>query len=214
MATVSLAGCDVENDLDRSVDDFELEDDDEATLPQVQPDGLDLVASAPSSLAATNIWAFDDIVGLNSIGDGDAVMLRSYTDGYLGCDASGVVELQGIVTNTDGFVWKVHRPDLDGDGTNELQFELIDATGETGQYLKMNDEGEVFCGSITGIGDAAAWRSSSTYYVSTGSFYRKIVINLRNYKQDLCIGISGGAGSGAACTGVPARTFRVENLTG
>lgn len=214
VATLSLVGCDVENESERLADDFELEDDAQTPLAEIRPDDLDLVAAAPEPLAAaTNVWAFDNVVGLNSLADGDAVMLQSYTAGYMGCDADGEIQVSGAPNSTNGFVWRVHRTDVDGDGTDELQLELIDSTGETSTYLKMNNDGEVFCGSITGIGDAAAWLSSSTYYVSNGSFYRKVVINLHNFKQDQCIQVSSGVGTGAACTGVPSRTFRIENLS-
>jgi hypothetical protein len=139
VAALSLGGCDHADDFDRSADaeefadDEELADAEESSSTPLQAAGLDVVADSASSLAGVMYaWSYDGVVKLSDIGDGDIVMLKNYAQGYVRCDSSDEAHTNHSPSNIDSFVWKVHRTDLDGDGTDELQFELIDDTGETG----------------------------------------------------------------------------------
>lgn len=210
LAAAALLGgtaCDVEGDL---------EIDDEADLERdVDGPGLaraavqDLVANANVS-AATTVHEYVGVHALGSIADGDVVMIKNWWRGYLGCaeEGDGTVGSHNPAA-LDPYAWLVHQTDIDGDGTTELQFEQVDGAGGTGTYLKMDGDGEVFCGSITGIGDAAAWNTGGMF-VSTGT-YKRAARQLINYKQDLCLQIDGNEqGASATCNGFMHKLFTFE----
>lgn len=211
-ASLVLSGCDQGDELDRNADADELadaEDPSNEILPEVE---LELVADAPTSLSGpTYASSYDGEINLSALGDGDVVMLRSYPQGFVGCNASGEVQTSHSPTVIDGYVWMVHRTDIDGDGTDELQLELIDGSGETGTYLKMNGSDELSCGAITGIGDAAGWNFEQS--VSTGgTYYRTVLRMLSNHKHGQCLSFSDSGGSGASCVSYKDRLFSFEIL--
>lgn len=155
--------------------------------------------------------SYDGEINLSALGDGDVVMLRSYPQGFVGCNASGEVQTSHSPTVIDGYVWMVHRTDIDGDGTDELQLELIDGSGETGTYLKMNGSDELSCEAITGIGDAAGWNFEQS--VSTGgTYYRTVLRMLSNHEHGQCLSFSDSGGSGASCVSYKDRLFSFEIL--
>ncbi|MCX4247990.1 hypothetical protein [Paraliomyxa miuraensis] len=201
--------CDTEGEFDLEAQ-AELED--AADAPGLaHAAATDLVADVDAPVtAATTVHEYVGVHGSGSIADGDVVMIKNWWRGYLGCAADG----DGTVgtsnpSELDSYAWLVHRTDIDGDGTDELQFEQVDGAGGTGIYLKMNGEGEVFCDIITGIGDAAAWNTGGLF-VSTG-FYKRAARQLINFKHDLCLQIDGNdEGASATCNGFMHKLFTFE----
>ncbi|MCA9650238.1 MAG: hypothetical protein H6712_08450 [Myxococcales bacterium] len=212
LATVAVLGgsaCDTEGELGPEIR-AELEQGlDEPALAQAAVQDLVADADAPV-VASTTVHEYVGVDSFDSIADGDVVMLKNWWRGYLGCaaDDDGTVGTH-LPTELDPYAWIVHRTDLDGDGTDELQFEQVDGASGTGLYLKMNGSGEVYCGEITGIGDAAAW-STGSLFVSTGN-YKRAARQLVSYKQGLCLQIDGNdEGASATCNGFMHKLFTFE----
>lgn len=205
---LSVTACDPGGDLEPGMEDLELADD-EPESASLQSGELDLVSEAPSSMASVFISSYQGTIGLGDVDDADVVMLKNLSHGYVGCDSSDEIQTHENPHNIEDYLWKVHRTDLDSDGTDELQFELIDGSGETGTYLKMNGNDEVFCGAITGIGDAAAWSLGSTI-TGGGTHYRKQFRHLVNYKQGQCLRMNSGEGVGESCAPTQPQVFNIE----
>ncbi|MEM7156309.1 MAG: hypothetical protein AAF799_25875 [Myxococcota bacterium] len=222
MATV--AGCDQGSELDAGTAeltaedlDIELKDaidaeDEDATGTARDHQTVQVLASADDpSAASIATYSGRSVLQTDTLVDGDVVMLRSLGQGYLGCDDSGAIQANKAPSNTDGRLWRVHLVDLDGDGDDEMQFELVD--GEfTDTYLKMNNLGVMSCGNITGIGDAAGWNWGD-WYGQSGTVYRRVSRSLVNYKQDLCVHSTGSvAGAGGLCNHNIQTLFNMEIL--
>jgi len=177
------AGCDLETE-----DTMELVSeagDDEDALSPLSSEAQDALTAPVDAAAMTYSDTYEGLGKLDTLADGDIVMIKNYKQGYLGCFA-GVPQFAQGPNNIDNYVWRVHEVDLDGDGSVEFQFELVDDTGFTGTYLKM-DSGVVHCDVITGIGDAAAWHEDSMQRTGGGTNYRKFHVQLENQKEALCI---------------------------
>lgn len=211
VATLALLGataCDPEgsDDLDREATELE----DAASQP------LDRVPTGPQSLtadqdapvtASTYIQTYEGGHTLGFLADGDIVMLKNFSRGYLGCDGAGDTLAQHSPVNTDSYVWEVHLVDIDGDGTDEVQLEQA---GGTDVYLKMDNADDVFCGTISGIGDAAAW-NLGTSYAGAGALYKRVTTTIVNYKQAQCLRVdANGVGAGVACNSNQDAVFFLE----
>lgn len=213
-------GCDHEAELDDGIADLE-----EAELDAEPGDIEDDPAAAPidhapvevlteiddPSAAAIVAYSRRSVLRTSTLVEGEVVMLRSHTEGYLGCDANGATTTSKTPSNTDGRVWRVHLVDLNNNGQDEMQFELVDDSGYTNTYLKMNNWGTLYCGAITGIGDAAAW-SWGSFYGHAGTMFRKVSRSLINYKRGLCIHASPSGQIGATCNHYAETTFNMEIL--
>jgi len=178
------AGCDLETEDSMSLES-QVEEGEE--LPSVAIEAADELSAEPDGAAAiTYVPTYTGLGKLDTLADGDIVMLRNYGEGYLGC-FGGVAQLSEGPYNIDNYVWRVHEVDLDGNGEVEFQFELIDGGGFSNTYLKMSNAGTVHCGAISGIGDAAAWHEDAHSRTGGGTFYRKFHVQLENYKVGKCI---------------------------
>lgn len=178
------AGCDLETE-----DSMELisdADDGDALSPLSSEAENTLTAPADAAASITFAETYEGLGKLDTLADGDVVMIKNYKQGYLGC-FGGVPQFAHGPNNIDNYVWQVHEVDIGADGLVEFQFELVDDTGATGTYLKMGDAGDVFCDAINGIGDAAAWHEDSQQRTGGGTDYRKFHVQLKNYKQSLCL---------------------------
>ena len=164
----------------------------------------------PSALAL-NAFSRRSVLLTDTLNEGEVVLLNSYVEGYLGCDGNGAVTASKTLGNPDGRIWRVHLVDLDNDGDDEMQFELANATGYTNTYLKMDNLGILHCGSITGIGDAAAWNWGN-WYGHTGTVYRAISRSLVSYKHGECIHASSLGGHGGVCNHHISTSFNMEIL--
>lgn len=208
IALLGAGGCDADDAFDEETRANLAQDADEPGLAQAAVQ--DLVAdTAPA--AATSVHEYIGSHSVGSIGDGDVVMIKNWWRGYLGCNDDGTSVGSHNPPELDPYVWLVHEADIDGDGTTELQFEQVDDAGGTGQYLKMNGSGDVFCGSITGIGDAAGW-NIGTAYSSVGN-YKRVARAMSNFKQGLCLQIDGNdEGASATCNGFMHKLFTFETI--
>lgn len=220
LALIGVSACDLEEDRDAGTEDFALEDeredahqtDRDIPVAHLHEHDLGLTASTEPAQAgsATYVYSYDGVQVLGALTDGDVVMLKNFAEGYLQCDSNDEAKAKHDPISTNNYIWKLHLTDIDGDGTAELQFELIDSSGETGTYLKMSSDDEVYCGPITGIGDAAAWNLGGLY-ASLGSHYRKVNVELVNYKRDRCLKVNdSNEGLGANCTGTASVIFFLE----
>lgn len=178
------AGCDLETEDSMAL----ISEADDEAAPSPLSAEAEGTLTAPADAAANMTYAstYEGLGKLDTLADGDVVMIKNYKQGYLGC-FGGAPQFAHGPDNIDNYVWQVHQVDLDGDGDVEFQFELVDDTGATGTFLKMDDAGVVLCDVITGIGDAAAWHEDSMQRTGGGSYYRKFHVQLENYKQGLCV---------------------------
>ncbi len=206
VAVLSLTGCDTDQGADLDPSDIEYESEEPA--PVLHPD-FDLVSETRDPLASAQVvWQYTSTPLLP--GDGDVLMIKTNAHGYLGCDSLGAIQLHQDPSNIDSYIWKVHRASLGWGPADKLQFELIDDTGLTGTYLKMNGSGEVFRGSTTGSGDAAAWIRPPGAFGGVGENYVQAVWLLNNYKQDECLWLNSTAGYGSDCIAMVHALFNFE----
>jgi len=191
------AGCDLETEDSMSL--VSEAEDDELSEPIVAEAGGELALEPDAAASITYANTYKGLGRLDTLADGDIVMIENYHRGYLGC-IGGTPEFDQAPHNIDNYAWRVHEVDLDGDGNAEFQFELIDGSGFTNTYLKMNAAGTVFCGTIGGIGDAAAWHEDAFDRTGGGTHYRKAHVQLQNEKQGLCLqGSSSAAALSKSC---------------
>ncbi len=214
-------GCDSEAEFDGGSADI-VEQDFDAELEEYVDDAAAVVpldhAPAPvlsnvndPSAAVTISYSRRSVLLTSTLTEGDAVMLRSKFQGYLGCDADGNVSTSKTPQDLDGRIWQVHLADIDSDGDDEMQFELLDSSGGTGMYLKMKGSGLLHCNTITGIGDAAAWNWGQ-WYGEGGSIYHTVSRSLINYKQGLCFHATSIGEVGATCNHHINTLFNLEIL--
>ena len=215
-STLGLSACDGEvYDLDEDELGLELDEEHEGEPVAVSAGELGVALdpeTQPESQPATiiNIDTYAGVRRLDDVLDGELLLLANVEHGYVGCDVNDELQASHAPSSTEGFVWKAHRVDIDQNGTDEIQLELLDATTPTGKFLKMNGAGDVFCAAIGGIGDAAAWEFQAAY--ATGGTYKRTWTTLENYKQGECLSIDGSAAaSGVDCAGSTfAKGFTLE----
>ncbi len=214
-------GCDYEAEFDDgSADIVEQESDEDlenfvddaaVAVPLDHAPAQVLTDMDDPSAAVTISYSRRSVLLTSTLTEGDAVMLRSKFQGYFGCDANGNITTSKTPQNLDGRIWQVHLADLDNDGDDEMQFELLDSTGGSGTYLKMKNSGIIHCSTITGIGDAAAWNWGQ-WYGEGGSIYHTVSRSLVNYKQGVCIHATSVGQGGAACNHHINTLFNLEIL--
>lgn len=213
--SMAVAGCDRGSEFDTRAEEFDVElkeaiDDDDADTAR-EHQNVEVLASADSpSAAAITAYSARSVLRTDTLNDGDVVMLRSVGQGYLGCDGAAV-RTSKTPSNTDGRLWRVHLTDLDGDGDDEMRFELVDG-GYTNTFLTMHFFGFVYCGAVGGIGDAAAWNWGD-YYGQNGSVYRRVSRSLVNYGHGKCIhSTAANPAVGASCNHHVHTMFNMEVL--
>ncbi|MEM7157455.1 MAG: hypothetical protein AAF799_31710 [Myxococcota bacterium] len=229
VAPVAVAGCDQGSEFDTGAEELTAEDldidvktpidgdaDEEDAAGPAQDHNTMEVLAAPDSPSAAVITTHShrSVLLTDTLEDGDVVMLRSVGQGYLGCNDAGAIQTSKAPNNTDGRLWRVHLVDLDGDGNDEMQFELVDG-GYTNKYLSMHDFGFtsfVFCGTLQGAGEAASW-SWGHWYGQNGSVYRKVSRSLVNFDHNKCIhSTSAIPAIGGACNHHVHTMFNMEVL--
>ena len=109
---------------------------------------------------------------INSLDDGNVVLLKSYWGGYLK-DDNGTVKTQANF-NEESQVWIVEE--------NENGFGKMFKNKETGNYLKMESYGPL-AGPITGSGDAGSFVSGGQIVEGISTFdYRPVYNYMESYK--------------------------------
>lgn len=206
LVSASVLACDREDsDLEAAQPGVEslAVDNDSAVLGR-----LSAVGDPASS--AIGVGAAEALGYISLLTDGDIVMIQNNISGYVGCDDNGNVVMNTTPGSTDGWLWKVHQVNPGGIGAPEFQFERLDADGRTFTYLKMDNTDAVFCGEITGNGDAASWTDATA--ALHGNFYRRNFMGLENYKHGRCVELSGGSASGVSCGGAYDKVFTIMVL--
>jgi len=122
---------------------------------------------------------------LEDLVEGNLVLIKNYSDGkYLMATDNGSVD-SDVKFKTDYQIWKV--------SINANGFGIMFENQATGDYLKVNKNGDVNTNAISGSGDAASYKlkptgDPSVYFPESSSFdYVYTYVNLENYKQSTCI---------------------------
>lgn len=212
---LSLLACDTE-EFDIELDELETEVLETGVPGPDIHDELGLAVGLESE--QSNMWKSvlntTTRTDLHDTQDGDLVMFRSLTHGYLGC-ADGDVIMTPSMENLNRLLWKVHRVDwANSGGSYEYFLENVDANGLTGEFLKITGSGggyELYCGPITGTGVNAVW-TAEVWANTGGSFATLLGSQLHHVTRDRCVGTVDEGVVSTTCAANRSEFFRFEVL--